>query len=298
MPRVCVVLPTYNRRAWLARAVESVFRQTYTDWELRIVDDGSTDGSEALLAEFERHPNVIVHRQANQGVSRARNAAIFATQAEWIACLDSDDEWLPEKLARQIALAEQNPLLRLIHTEEIWRRNGEDVRQPKKYQKSGGRIFLRCLPVCCISPSTVMIKTDLMKQLGGFREDFVVCEDYDLWLKITAQEEAGFLPDPMIIKHGGHDDQLSFQYRAMDEYRVRALWDIRNNSHLQPEERLAVFKELIKKSEILIKGYRKYEKHDEANRMSKLYSEACDQVHHLKIANSVADLPPRSETIG
>ncbi len=296
MPKVCVVLPTYNRKRLLARAVDSVLRQTYRDWELRIVDDGSTDGTEEMASRWAgENDNIHYVRQVNRGVSAARNRAIFATGASWIACLDSDDEWLPGKLEKQLNYAETHPDIRLVHGEEIWIRNGELLHPLKKHQKSGGRIFTRCLPICCISPSTVMLETGLVRSLGGFREDFPVCEDYDLWLKICATEEVGFIADPLIKKYGGHADQLSHSRPAMDEFRVRAMWEVREHPALSPFERTTLYEELLRKCGILIKGYKKHGHTSAAAKTEALRDQALHQFHQWKSAHSAAALAPRSE---
>lgn len=258
MSRVAVVLPTYNRAPLLARAVRSVLQQTFTDWELWIIDDGSTDDTRAVVEPFLSDPRVFYHYQENGGVSRARNHAVFATSAPFVAFLDSDDEWRPEKLARQVHFFDANPTLRLVHCEETWIRNGIEIKPLEKHTKAGGgRVFLKCLPLCCISPSTTMMATELVRSLGGFREDFPVCEDYDLWLKISAREEVGFISESMILKYGGHEDQLSLR-RGLDEYRARALWDMRNHPSLSENERHALFDEFERKRRILIKGFEKY----------------------------------------
>jgi glycosyltransferase involved in cell wall biosynthesis len=290
-PLVCAVIPTYNREPLLARAIESVLSQTYKNFEFRVVDDGSTDGTEELVR---RYPQVIYVKQENRGVSGARNKAIFETAAPWVACLDSDDEWLPDKLKMQIEFVERNPQIKLVHGEENWLRDGKRVTPLAKHRKSGGRIFQRCLPICCISPSTVMFQTELVKSLGGFREDFPVCEDYDLWLKICATEEAGFIETPLINKYGGHADQLSHSLKAMDEFRVRAMWEIRNHPGLSQEDRLALFNEVIKKSGILAAGYSKHGRAEKLGWISELKIQALDQFHQLRSAHSAADFAPRS----
>lgn len=261
--RVCVVIPTYNRSATLARAVRSVFAQTYKNWELWIVDDGSTDDTEALVAGW---LHVCYIKQTNQGVSAARNRAIFATEAPWIAFLDSDDEWRADKLEKQVSLVKTASTFRIVHTDELWLRNGSLVPQQKKHAKIGGRAFASCLPLCFISPSTTLIETNLLRQLGGFREDFPVCEDYDLWLKICATEDVGFIAEPLVTKYGGHADQLSTKLKAMDAYRVQALLDIRHHPALTAEERRALYEELARKLTILESGYAKHARSEDLRR--------------------------------
>ena len=222
--RVSIVIPTYNRVHTLDRAIQSVLAQTFQNFELFVVDDGSTDGTvdylKGLLGKDSRLH--VLHQNENRGVSSARNIGVENSSGEWLAFLDSDDEWLPEKLERQIQFAQQSPEIRLIHTEEIWIRDKVRVNASNKYAKSGGRIFKRCVDLCCIAPSSAMIRRDLFADVGLFREDFPVCEDYELWLRIAANENIGFIDESLIRKFGGHEDQLS-KAVGMDLWRVRAL---------------------------------------------------------------------------
>jgi len=261
---VSVVVPTYNRGPVVMRALSSVIGQSYRDFDLWIVDDGSTDDTEFRVHAFTRglSPNVAarIHymKTENRGVSTARNMGARASRSDWIAFLDSDDEWLPAKLALSIKAVEKQPEIRLVHTEEIWIRNGVRVNPKKSYQKTGGRIYRKCLPCCVISPSTVTIRRDLFEEMGGFDEGFPVCEDYDLWLKITSLYPVGFVDEPTTIKYGGHDDQLSLTHRAMDYWRIKAMVRILRECDLEPGDRDLTIAEIRSKGEILLKGYRKH----------------------------------------
>lgn len=229
--RISVVIPTYNRVYTLERAIQSVFAQTFQDFELIVVDDASTDGTREYLGKLASsgNPKLRVFQQGeNRGVSTARNIGIENSHGQWIAFLDSDDEWLPEKLSAQMAAVETLKTqssaseVRLIHTDEVWIRDGVRVNQKNKHAKSGGRVFNRCVDLCFIAPSSVLIRKDLFADLGFFREDFPVCEDYELWLRVSAGEEIHFMDETLIYKYGGHEDQLS-RTVAMDLWRVRAL---------------------------------------------------------------------------
>ena len=240
--------------------------QTYRDFDLWIVDDGSTDSTSDWVQNelLQASPKVACHflRSQNKGVSSARNLGIRASSSPWLAFLDSDDEWLPHKLAEQIQLLTGQPQLKIAHGEEIWIRNGVRVNPMKKHQKSGGRIFDRCIELCCISPSTVIIHRSVFDEVGFFREDFPVCEDYDLWLRICERHEVGFVDAPIIKKYGGHRDQLSRQHVAMDYFRVKALSQLTSSKHITAQERDLLLQTIEKKCDILLRGFQRHNRMD------------------------------------
>ncbi len=250
--RISVVIPSFNRRHTLGRALESVFAQTSAVDEVILVDDGSTDGScDMIRQDF---PAVNVLRQSNLGVSAARNFGIATAKFNWIALLDSDDCWLPQKIDQIRKACQQHPGFVLYHSDEIWVRRGVRVNPMQKHRKSGGWIFERCLPLCAISPSaTVLCKATLLS-LGMFDEKLPACEDYDLWLRLCHQFPVHYTDQKLIIKYGGHDDQLSRQYPAMDRFRIRALHRLLHGETLRPEYYRAAQATLTTKLEILVKG--------------------------------------------
>ncbi|MEM7646305.1 MAG: glycosyltransferase family A protein [Pseudomonadota bacterium] len=257
-PLVSVILPTYNRQHTLQRSVESVMGQSFADWELIIIDDGSTDGTDRTVEKWLGDPRIRYHRTTNGGVSAARNKGIRQAQADWVAFLDSDDVWLPQKNECQLCFADSHPEISLVHGDEIWIRNGVRVNPMRKHQKGGGDVFGNALKLCCISPSTVMLKRDLLLEQGLFREDFPVCEDYDLWLKITSLYNVGFVDQFLIKKYGGHSDQLSHRFVAMDYWRVLAIDDLLDSRLLDPGKQEMASRELGKKAQVLLRGYRKH----------------------------------------
>ncbi len=256
--KVSVIIPTYNRAHTLERALGSVLNQTFTDWQLIIVDDGSTDNTQELIQSIS-DPRIETIFTENRGVSYARNKGIERSTSPWLAFLDSDDEWLSHKLSVQVELAENNPELQIIHGDEIWIRHGVRVNPMNKHQKRGGDIFRDAIQLCCISPSTVMLKKTLIEQFGLFREDYPVCEDYDLWLKITAHYPVGYIKDPLIKKYGGHSDQLSLKLKAMDYWRILSLKSLLEKESLDPERKSWVKESIKERSEILLNGYRKHQ---------------------------------------
>ncbi|BAF69788.1 glycosyltransferase family 2 protein [Nitratiruptor sp. SB155-2] len=218
-PLFSVIIPVYNRANFIARAIESVLHQTFRDFELIVVDDGSTDETPKVL---ERYPIQVI-RQENKGVSAARNRGIKAAKGKIIALLDSDDEWKKNHLRTHADFFQSHPEYTIHQTDEIWIRNGKFLNKKKIHQKKSGYIFYDSLRLCLISPSAVAIKKELFNEVGLFREDFEVCEDYELWLRITKKYPVGFTPIQTVIKYGGHEDQLSQKYFGMDRWRIKAM---------------------------------------------------------------------------
>lgn len=252
---VSVVIPTHDRRALIARAIDSVLAQTRPAEEILCVDDGSTDDTSRFLAEA--YPSVRALRQPNRGVSAARNAGILAAAGAFVAFLDSDDEWRKTKLERQIQAMQASPGALLCHTNEIWIRNGRRVNPMKKHQKFGGLIFEKALPLCVISPSSVLVDRRLFDEVGLFDESLPACEDYDLWLRVCAWFPVLYLDEPLIVKYGGHPDQLSKRYWGMDRFRIHALRKILGQRDLRDDYRRAAEEELARKLEIFTRGAKK-----------------------------------------
>ncbi|MEN4054261.1 glycosyltransferase family A protein [Sulfurimonas sp. NWX79] len=216
---ITVIIPTYNRYELLKRAITSVYAQTHPPKELIIIDDGSTDNTKQITKDF---PDIIYIYQENRGVSCARNVGIKATKYEWIAFLDSDDEWDEKKLEKQVSFHESNPDILMSYTAEQWIRNGQVIKIPKKYRKVGDDIFMENLSYCNIAPSSVVMHKKLFESVGLFDESLPVCEDYDLWLRILLKHKVGLINEKLIIKHAGHDKQLGFS-KDLDKYRMYAL---------------------------------------------------------------------------
>jgi glycosyltransferase involved in cell wall biosynthesis len=252
---ISVIIPTYNRETLIGRALDSVLAQNSPPTEVIVVDDGSTDSSAALIRG--KYPGVNYNYQENQGVSSARNAGIAIARCEWLALLDSDDEWLPAKLAAQSAALSRNPGYRICHTDEIWIRRNQRVNPMHKHAKSGGWIYEKCLPLCAISPSSVLIHRSVFADVGGFDEQLPACEDYDLWLRICASYPVLFVDDLLLKKYGGHVDQLSRKFWGMDRFRVRAMEKMIRTGSLEVHQHAATLRVLLYKLRILRNGARK-----------------------------------------
>ena len=260
LPLVSVIIPTFNRAYCLAETIHSVFTQR--SFELIVVDDGSTDDTQKVLQNF---PDTrTIHLTENRGVSYARNRGIEEARGSLISFLDSDDLWEEGKLEAQVKWMQGHPDCQAVYTDEKWIRNGVRVNQMNKHQKYSGDIFKQCLPLCIVSPSSVMLRKSLLDEVGIFDESMPVCEDYDLWLRIAIRYPFKFLSDKLIVKRGGHEDQLSRKFWGMDRWRVYALEKLLRGDDLNPEQRGWVTEMLIEKSGVLIQGFAKRGKNEEA----------------------------------
>lgn len=263
---VSVIITTYNRRSYLKEATISVLNQDYKDKEVIIVDDGSSDRS---FMEVRKLPVRYIWKQ-NGGVSSARNMGIAVSKGDYLAFLDVDDIWKKGKLTKQMEGMRENHI-DISYTDEIWIRNGKHLNQGNRHRKHSGFIFEQCLPLCIISPSSVVIKRGVFEEVGLFDEGLPVCEDYDMWLRITSKFPVLFIDKPLIIKRGGHDDQLSKGYEAIDRFRIQSLTKMLSNESLTDHEmRNAALKELKKKCKIFATGAKKRGRFQEADHYTKI----------------------------
>ncbi len=267
---ISVIIPSYNRLHTLPRAIDSVLNQSVPVHELIVVDDGSTDGTVEYIKQH--YSTIRLISQSQRGVSAARNVGIASAKGQWIALLDSDDEWLPDKIAKQQQKLQQLPDSKICHTEEIWVRNGKRVNAMQKHKKTGGWIYENCLPLCAMSPSSIVFHCSVLQAVGLFDEALPACEDYDLWLRICNQFPVIFIEEPCIIKYGGHEDQLSRQYWGMDRFRITALDKILQSPALQASNRPLTLAMLQKKITVYIKGAEKRQKTAEVTEYRKLLS--------------------------
>ncbi len=250
-PLVSVILPTYNRAWTLKDAIDSVLGQDHPNIELIVIDDGSTDDTKKLLLSYK--DKIMVLTQKNAGVSAARNAGIKKSKGEFIALLDSDDAWDKKKISCQVAFFSKNPEALICQTEEIWIRNGKRVNPKIKHKKPSGMIFEKSLHLCLVSPSAVMMKRQLFDIKGLFNEEFTVCEDYDLWLRVSSTIPVFLIDKPYTIKRGGHADQLS-SYHSQDKFRIRSLINLIESKILTSDQVQSAKKILKKKCEIYGNG--------------------------------------------
>ena len=261
-PTTSVIIPTYNRGWIVKEAIDSVLSQKDESLELLVVDDGSSDNTPEILSSYGNKIRVI--RQDNRGVSAARNRGIEASFGDYVALLDSDDLWLPGKLSAQMKFFTNNPGALICQTEELWIRNGRRVNPKQKHKKRSGMIFEPSLSLCLVSPSAVMVKKGLLLEVGGFDEHLTACEDYDLWLRIGCRHPIHLIDKALVIKRGGHPDQLS-SAAGLDRFRIVSLVKILENGSLTPAQFSAASRTLKEKSALYANGCRRRQRHHEAD---------------------------------
>jgi glycosyltransferase involved in cell wall biosynthesis len=265
---ISIIIPTYNRSDFLKEAIDSVLKQTWKDFELIIVDDGSTDNTQEILSNYTGKISLI--STEHKGPSAARNRGIQTAQGEYIAFLDSDDIWKPDKLKKQMDFFNNNPHIFICQTEEIWIRKGRRVNPRKIHAKHSGWIFEKCLPLCIVSPSSVMLHRRVFDRVGLFDEKMPACEDYDLWLRVTPHYQIHLIDEPLIIKRGGHDDQQSYRIPALDRLRIQALCKVLDSGYLTFLQYDQALEELQKKCSIYGNGCMKRGKKEEGETILKL----------------------------
>jgi len=229
--------------------------QTYQDFELIVVDDGSADDTPKVMQSFPSAQYLSL--KENSGVSRARNIGVAYAKGQYICFLDSDDLWDERKLQIQVCWMEDNADCQVCYTDEIWIRKGVRVNPMNRHRKYSGDIFRYCLSLCIVSPSSIMLRAGLFDEIGNFDESLPACEDYDLWLRIAMKYTFHFIEEPLIIKQGGHADQLSRKYWGMDRFRVVALKKLLDRNSLEGERLQLTRAALIEKCSILIQGFTK-----------------------------------------
>ncbi len=254
MNQVSVIIPTYNRKKFLKKAIDSVLTQSFADFELIVVDDGSDDKTKELINTY-ADDRLVYFYQDNQGVSCARNLGLKQAKGEYIAFLDSDDWWEKDKLKIQVEFLKKNRDIVATHTEEVWYRADKLLNPKLKHRKQSGYIFEQCLQLCAVSISTAVLRRELFDKVGYFDEELEVCEDYDFWLRVSCQYPIILIPQYLTLKDGGRQDQLSFRYRpGIDRFRIRAIEKLLDSRILNDEQFALAVKELKAKCKIFIQG--------------------------------------------
>jgi len=267
---VSVVIPTYNRGWIIQEAIDSVLNQNFKAFEIIVVDDGSTDNTWDVLFSYRNRIKVL--RQENKGVSAARNRGIASSSGTYIAFLDSDDLWLSGKLETQFEFFKNNPNALICQTEELWVRNGKRVNPGKRHKKVSGFFFEKSLELCMVSPSAVMVRRDLFNTCGLFDESLPACEDYDMWLRINSKYPIYFIDMPLIVKRGGHRDQLS-RMHSLDKYRIQSIKKLLQGDLSSEDQRKLAEKVLVEKCLVYANGCRKRGRYHEAFEYEKIAQE-------------------------
>ncbi len=252
-PFFSVIIPTYNRAKFLKIALNSVLTQTFPNYELIVVDDGSTDATKQIIKKI-KDKRLKYFYQNNKGPAGARNLGLKKAQGQFICFLDSDDRFCKEKLEFSFDYIQKYPESKVFHTEEIWYRNGRLLSPKKRHQKPDGFVFAQALKLCCISPSTTVIRKDVFDEIGCFDEEFLACEDYEFFLRLTSRYPVILIPEYLTIKQGGHRDQQSKKYPAMDSFRIYALEKILKKLPPKSTNYKLANAELKRKYLIYIKG--------------------------------------------
>lgn len=265
MALVDVVIPVYQRAALAREAVLSVLNQSITDITLVVVEDGTQPNSEQnfsnVAAEFysdTRFKHIVLEKNSGPSVARNRGAAMGSSP--YIAFLDSDDLWNPDKLQKQIDFLGSNPDIQWVHTGEVWIKNGTEIKQKKEHKKQNGIFINKLFERCLISPSAVLFRRPFWNKYGAFPEYFRVAEDYSLWLHLNFRFPVGYIEEPLTIKRAGSWPQLSSTI-GIDHYRVLALhkfFRLFRNDPVFPVVADDFFNEVIRKTNLLLKGALKY----------------------------------------
>lgn len=289
-PLVSVIIPTYNRYGLLREAVGSVLCQTLRDFELIIVDDGSTDQTSSIATDgldadaaavltsaamtglsitetssVERPPTFQFIETTHIGMPGAvRNLGVAAARGRYVAFLDSDDLWMPRKLQKQTELMAGPPGSEISHTREAWLRSGKVISQATQRHRREGRIFADSLAKCIIGPSTVMMDRELYESTGGFEGDIEIGEDYEYWLRITPRHEVAYLDVPLTVKRAGYADQLTVKYGHIEFFRISALRRLVDGGYFEGEDLKLARAELSRKCHIYATGSAKRGKDGEA----------------------------------
>jgi len=241
MPKISIIIPVYNAEKFISETIESVIAQTYQDWEIIAVDDGSTDKTPEILKEYEKKlsKKLRVITQKNSGVSIARNTGIAAAKGEYIAFLDHDDLWMPEKLEKQIKLLDSNKELGLVYSDSymidesgnlkkdtfINSIMSKNILQSKVFR---GNIFNELFCVDFIPLLTTIVRKDVFDKVGMFNPKYKISEDYDLFLKIARIYPADFIKQPLAkyrIHSGGASKNL--ETRIKEDFQIMEYWLIK-----------------------------------------------------------------------
>ncbi len=290
IPLFSVIIPFYQREDLLLEALQSALNQSCKEYEIILINDGTPHISDKLQRCIADYPVIRYVEQPHSGFPGAvRNRGVAHATGEWLAFLDSDDLWVPHKLERckayingagstamsagtdSTALHLHNlpKVYPLIHSREEWIRNGERVSQRKQKHAREGDIFFDALKKCIIGPSTTVMRRDIFLELGGFREDIEIAEDYELWLRYCDRYKVSYIEEPLVIKRAGPWEQLSTKYQEIEIFRIHALKELVDREIFTKDHQQEASQELARKCHIYGMGA---EKRGDQHRADTYYS--------------------------
>jgi len=224
---VTAIIPTYNRAYLIENTIQSVFNQTYPHWDLIVVDDGSTDDTVSILNKFDRQRITYLPIPHSGMPAIARNEGIKVAQGEYIAFLDSDDQWLPEKLEKQIAVLKKHLDVGLVHANALVKTMQQTLGRPyhSDNKRKSGKVLLELIHGNFVITSTVVVRRQLLDAAGLFRIDpaFRAGEDYDLWLRMAALSGFFYLENALAIYHDEPDCSIRGELSEISYWRMRLL---------------------------------------------------------------------------
>jgi len=266
MPTVSVIIHTYNNEKFIAETVESVLNQTYKDYEIIVVDDGSVDGTRETLMPYMQ--KIRYHYKENGGIASAKNAGINLSQSEFVAFLDHDDLWVPDKLQLQMECFKENPLLGLVYAKYTSFRDGKELRT-KPEKGYSGWIFKELLAKSFIQTSTVVVKKKCLNAVGPYDESFSLGDEYDMFLRISKKFQCGFV-NKGLTRYRVHDTNASNNDFLFDNENLGVYKKIYNNfTDLDTEEKKILRKRIARYSMKVAEGLNSQGKLEESKKYQK-----------------------------
>ena len=266
MPTVSVIIHTYNNEKFIAETVESVLNQTYKDYEIIVVDDGSVDGTRDALKPYMQ--KIRYHYKENGGIASAKNAGIKLSQTEYVAFLDHDDLWVSDKLQLQMECFNENTQAGLVYAKYTSFRDGKELRT-KPEKGYSGWIFKELLSKSFIQTSTVMVKKECLDAVGPYDESFSLGDEYDMFLRISKKFQCGFI-DKGLTKYRVHDANASKNDFLFDKENLGVYKKIYNNfTDLNGEEKKILRKRIAGYSMKVAEGLYRLGKLEESKKYQK-----------------------------
>ena len=258
MPIVSIILPSYKKAQYISHAIESILGQSFSDWELIVIDDGLAFDTRQLIAGYAQKDKriIVISNPKNLGIQKSLNKGLAMAKGKYIARIDDDDQWIDgDKLKKQVAFLDADEDYVLVGTNAVI--CDENLIDLQTYSMPGSDLEIRnrILFKNCFLHSSVMIRKSVLDKIGGYVESKKVrnVEDYDLWLRIGLYYPVHLIDRPLTIKRGGHDDQLS-RNPGLDQYRIQSIVNILDNHQLNSQACRTAVDVLVKKCRIYANG--------------------------------------------